>query len=260
MPLFHWHVSIFLNTQSLEAFVSGANKQQNCVLATTWMFLRIITTIAQNSAMGVYFKNSNPLLFAEFSLPRTKIRPKHSEGVVWAQSKGHFRTQHPWKPLHNMLPVWPYLWILKFWNFLSLGVIYLIGGQLATSRQSWVVVYIYEQRSNHPIIIYLIRCISLAFSPHFLSLHIGTFMFLYSSGSITSAAAAAHETSDCNQGLVGMYKSSIEEDPKPLTPQSPCYNQVSITLYFLIHFTWTATNDVFTCHQYYKPNNYLLYF
>ena len=62
------------------------------------------------------------------------------------------------------------------------------------------------------------------------------YLFLYSSGSITSAAAAVlHETSDCNQGLVGMYKSSIEEDPKPLTPQSPCYNQVGITLYFLIH-------------------------
>ena len=86
---------------------------------------------------------------------------------------------------------------------------------------------------------------------------------IMSSGSITSAVAAAavlQETSDCNQGLVGMYKSSIEEDPKPLTPQSPCYNQVSITLYFLIHFTWTATNDVFTCHKYYKPYNYLLYF
>ena len=51
------------------------------------------------------------------------------------------------------------------------------------------------------------------------------FFFLYSSGSITSAAAV-QETSDCNQGLVGMYKSSIEEDPKPLTPQSPCYNQI----------------------------------
>ena len=63
---------------------------------------------------------------------------------------------------------------------------------------------------------------------------------IMSSGSITSAAAAAavlYETSDCNQGLVGMYKSSIVEDPKPLTPQSPCYNQVGITLYFLIHFT-----------------------
>ena len=105
--------------------------------------IHISTTIAQNSTMGVYFRNFNPLVFAEFSLPRTKIRPKHSEGVVWAQSKGHFRTKHPWKPLHNMLPVWLYLWILKFWNFLSLGVIYLIGGQLATSRQSWVVVYIY---------------------------------------------------------------------------------------------------------------------
>ena len=144
-----------------------------------------------------------------------------------------------------MLPVWPYLWILKFWNFLSLGVIYLIGGQLATSRQSLVVVYIYEQRSNHPIIIYLIRCISLAFSPHFLSLHRYIYIFLYSSGSITSAAAAVlHETSDCNQGLVGMYKSSIVEDPKPLTPQSSCYNQVGITLYFLIHLPWTATDDV----------------
>ena len=60
---------------------------------------------------------------------------------------------------------------------------------------------------------------------------------IMSSGSITSAAAAAalQETSDCNQGLIGMYKSSIEEDPKPLTPQSPCYNQVSIILYFLSH-------------------------
>ena len=121
MPLFHWHVSIFLNTQNLEALASGANKQQNYVLATTWMFLRIITTIAQNSAMGVYFQNSNPLLFAEFSLPQTKIRPKHSEGVVWAQSKGHFRTQHPWKPLHNMLPVWPYLWIFKVLKFFIFG-------------------------------------------------------------------------------------------------------------------------------------------
>ena len=122
--------------------------------------IHLSTTIAQNSAMGLYFQNFNPLLFTKLSLPRTKIRPKHSEGVVWAQSKGHFRTQHPWKPLHNMLLVWPYLWILMFWNFLSFGVIYLIGGQLATSRHSWVVVYIYEMNRDcihHPIFIYMMR-------------------------------------------------------------------------------------------------------
>ena len=78
---------------------------------------------------------------------------------------------------------------------------------------------------------------------------------IMSSGSITSAAAAAavHETSDCNQGLVGMYKSSIEEDPKPLTPQSPCYNQVGITLHYLSHLPQTAASYVFTCHQDCKP-------
>ena len=122
-----------------------------------------------------------------------------------------------------------------FSNLLSFGIIYLIGGQLATSS-GWWYTSMNKDRIYHPIFIYLIRCVLLALSPLFLSLHIGTFMFLYSSGSITSAAAAAvQETSDFNQGLVGMYKCSLVEDPKPLTPQSPCYNQVSIILHYLSH-------------------------
>ena len=138
--------------------------------------IHISTTTAQNFAKGLYFQNFNPLLFTELSLPRTKIRPKHSEGVVWAQSKGHFWTQHPWKPLYNMLLLWPYLWTLMFWNFLSFGIIYLIGGQLATSS-GWWYISMNKDRIHHPIFIYLIRRISLAFSPHFLSLHISTFIY-----------------------------------------------------------------------------------
>mgnify|MGYP001791025046 CR=1 FL=1 len=65
---------------------------------------------------------------------------------------------------------------------------------------------------------------------------ISLFFFLYSSCSITSAAAAVlQDTSDCNQELVGMSQSSIDDAPKHLIPQSPCYNQVSIILYYLSH-------------------------
>ena len=106
---------------------------------------------------------------------------------------------------------------------------------------------------HHSTISYHTKCLLLHFPLNFKLLSL-RFFFLYSSGSITSAAAAAvHETSDCNQGLVGMYKSSIEEDPKPLTPQSPCYNQVGITLHYLSHLPQTAASYVFTCHQDCKP-------
>ena len=86
---------------------------------------------------GAYFQKFNPLLFAGLSLPQTKIRPKHNEGVVWSQNKGHFWTQHPWKPLYRLL-VWPYLWIWIFLNFLFFGVICLIGG--TTRDLPWVIV------------------------------------------------------------------------------------------------------------------------
>ena len=66
----------------------------------------------------------------------TKLRPKHNEGVVWSQNKGHFWTQHPWKPLYRLL-VWPYLWILTFLIFLFFGVICLIRG--TTRNLAWVV-------------------------------------------------------------------------------------------------------------------------
>ena len=62
---------------------------------------------------GVYFQKFNPPHFDWLGLPRKKIRPKHTEGVVWAQSKGHFWTQHP------ALPVWPYLWMFIFFIFCS---------------------------------------------------------------------------------------------------------------------------------------------
>ena len=50
---------------------------------------------------GIYFWKFNPLLFTALtlSLPQTRIKPKHSERAVWPQIKGHFWTQHPWKPL-----------------------------------------------------------------------------------------------------------------------------------------------------------------
>ena len=61
---------------------------------------------------GAYFQKFNPPLFAGLSLPLTEIRPKHSEGVIWAQNKCHFWTQTPSKPLYRHF-VWPYVWI---WN------------------------------------------------------------------------------------------------------------------------------------------------
>ena len=72
------------------------------------------------SYRGVYFRKFNTLLFGGLSLPQTKIRPKHNEGVVWPQNKGHFLTLHPWKPLYR-------LWILIFLNFFF-WVICPIGG------------------------------------------------------------------------------------------------------------------------------------
>ena len=50
---------------------------------------------------GVCFWKFNPPLFAGSSLPRTEIRPKHKEGVNWAQNKCHSWTQRPWKPLYR---------------------------------------------------------------------------------------------------------------------------------------------------------------
>ena len=87
---------------------------------------------------GVYFQKFNPLLFARLGLPRTEIRPKHSEGVLWAQNKGHFWTQHPWKPLDRLL-VWPYLWILNTFIFFELSA--QLGRKLAICCESWVVIY-----------------------------------------------------------------------------------------------------------------------
>ena len=84
---------------------------------------------------GVYFRKFNPLLFAGLSLPWTKTRPKHNEGVAWSQNKSHFWTQYPLKPLYRLL-VWPYLQILIFWIFLFFGVIWLIGG--TTRDLLWV--------------------------------------------------------------------------------------------------------------------------
>ena len=85
---------------------------------------------------GVYFRKFNPLLFTRLGLPRTRIMPKHSEGVLWAQNKGHFWTQHPWKPLCRLL-VWPYLRILNFFIFYFFELSAQLRG--TTRDLSWVV-------------------------------------------------------------------------------------------------------------------------
>ena len=43
----------------------------------------------------------NPPLFARLSFPWTEISPKHNQGVIWAQNKCHFWTQHLWKPQYR---------------------------------------------------------------------------------------------------------------------------------------------------------------
>ena len=44
----------------------------------------------ESTAMGVFFQNFDPPLFAGFSLCRTKIRPKISVGMVLTHKEGHF--------------------------------------------------------------------------------------------------------------------------------------------------------------------------
>ena len=68
-----------------------------------------------DTSWGVYFRKSNLLLFAGLSLAQTKIRPKYSEVVVWAQNKGHISTQHPLRPLHRLL-FW-HIHKFKFFDF-----------------------------------------------------------------------------------------------------------------------------------------------
>ena len=75
---------------------------------------------------GVYFWKFNPPLFAGLSLPQTEIRPKHNEGVIWAQNKCYFWIQHPRKPLYGHF-VQLYLLLLIFSIFLYFGVICLIS-------------------------------------------------------------------------------------------------------------------------------------
>ena len=64
---------------------------------------------------GVYFRKFNPPLFARLSLPRTEIRLKHNEGVIWAQNKCYFRTQHPWNPHVDTL--FNLIYEFKFFKF-----------------------------------------------------------------------------------------------------------------------------------------------
>ena len=74
-----------------------------------WSYHKIKCQRSRKSR-AAYFRKLNPLLFAGFSLPRTKLRLRPSEGVVWAQNQGHFWTQRSWKPLCRLL-VWPCQWI-----------------------------------------------------------------------------------------------------------------------------------------------------
>ena len=53
-----------------------------------------------------------------------EIKPKHSEGIIWAQIEGNICTWHPCNPPYSLL-FWPYIWILNFWIFIF-GVIRLI--------------------------------------------------------------------------------------------------------------------------------------
>ena len=61
--------------------------------------------LSQKMGRGVYLQKSNQLLFAGLSFPRTKIRPKHRERLVWAPNKVYFWTQHPWR----QTVVWLYI-------------------------------------------------------------------------------------------------------------------------------------------------------
>ena len=81
---------------SLRFLVTVCNCDQSVTLSLQW-------------ARGVYFWKFNPPLFAGLSLPQTEIRPKHNEGVIWAQNKCYFWIQHPWKPLYREF-VQPSLW------------------------------------------------------------------------------------------------------------------------------------------------------
>ena len=119
---------------------SGSLKFSINKLSWTNLWSTLTTTV---SPRGLYYWKFNPHLFAGLCLPRTKIRPKDSEGV---QNTGHFWTQHPWKPLYGLI-VWPYLWNLIFWIFGFFGVSCLIGGQLATSHQLFVVIYAHGKSS-----------------------------------------------------------------------------------------------------------------
>ena len=65
-----------------------------------------------SSSYTVY--QQRQLLFAKFSLPQTKWMSKNIERVAWAQNKGHFSSQHFWKPVFILLN-WPYLWISIFY-------------------------------------------------------------------------------------------------------------------------------------------------
>ena len=90
---------------------------------------------------GVYFRNLTlyPLLFAGLSLPRIKMRPKHSavKGVFWAEHKieAVFELSNLENPCMDSM--FGLIYEFESFNFLFFGVICLVCWQLTTSRQSW---------------------------------------------------------------------------------------------------------------------------
>ena len=117
---------------------------------TTPKCIKSIFSLVVFSVQGRKFLKIQPTTICRLELILTEIGPKHS-GVIWAQNKCHFWTQHPSKPLYRHF-VWPYLWIFSFFIFLYFGVMHLIspnwGGQLATSHPSWVVIYAHVNKSK----------------------------------------------------------------------------------------------------------------
>ena len=54
---------------------------------------------SRNFQRRIFPKNSTSICRIE--LTWTEIRPKHNEGVIWAQNKWYLWIQHPWEPLYR---------------------------------------------------------------------------------------------------------------------------------------------------------------
>ena len=92
--------------------------------------LRLVNPVSREhvypTARGIYFREFNPLLFAGLSLPQTKSRPKHIEGVVCVKLGSSLNVAHA-HALYDLN--------CEFYRHL-LELSDILGGLIVTSHQS----------------------------------------------------------------------------------------------------------------------------